>query len=230
MVARTASLAITVKEFSSARASVERIVAQLHGYLGELTTESPKDAAQILTATLRIPAPQLVAALTQLKSLGRVEQESQKGEEVSEQHADLVARLKNARATEQRLLDVLRKRTGKVSDVLEVEEQISSVRQDIERMEAEQKNLETRVAYGTVQLRVTEEYKATLNLAPPSTLTSLRNAATDGYQTLVGSLLGLVLWLMSSGPVLIFWGLLLFWPARIAWRRLRGAMQQPTSA
>jgi hypothetical protein len=230
MVARTASLTITVKDFAATRALLERIVAQFHGYIGELTTESPKDAAQTLTATLRIPAPQLDAALAELKALGRVEQEQQGGEEVSEQHADLVARLKNARATEQSLLDVLRQRTGKVSEVLEVEEQIANTRGEIERMEAEQKGLEKRISYGTVQLKLNEEYKAALNFAPPSTLTSLRNAAADGYHTLVESLLGLILWLESYAPVLVFWGFLLFWPARRLWRRIRAGAQPAAQA
>jgi hypothetical protein len=226
MVARTASLTIVVKDFAASRASVEQIVRQFGGYIGELTTESPKGSAQTLTATLRIPAPQLDVALMQLKALGRVEQETQGGEEVSEQHADLVARLKNARATEQRLLDVLRQRTGKVGDILQVEQEIANTRQQIEQMEAEQKGLEKRVEYGTVQLKATEDYKEELNLTPPSTLTSLHNAATNGYRTLIESLLGVVLWFASYAPVLAFWTLVLFWPARLLWRRIRASRQQ----
>jgi hypothetical protein len=226
MVARTASLTIVVKDFAGARASVEQIVRQFNGYIGELTTESPKGSAQSLTATLRIPAPQLDTALMQLKALGRVELETQGGEEVSEQHADLVARLKNARATEQRLLDVLRQRTGKVGDILQVEQEIANTRQQIERMEAEQKGLEKRVEYGTVQLRANEDYKEELNFTPPSTLASLHNAATNGYRTLVESLLGVVLWFASYAPVLAFWALLLFWPTRMIWRRLRAGRRQ----
>src|SRR5206468_4648923 len=53
------------------------------------------------------------------------EELTQNGEEVTQQHADLVARLKNSRETEMRLQDVLRTRTGKVKDVLEAEEEIA---------------------------------------------------------------------------------------------------------
>jgi hypothetical protein len=34
---------------------------------------------------------------------------------------------------------------------------------------------------------------------------------------------GLVLALISYGPAAIFWVALLFWPARLAWRKLRHA-------
>jgi hypothetical protein len=47
-----------------------------------------------------------------------------------------------------------------MSDVLEVEQQIARVREEIERMEAEQKSLEHRVDFAAVNLQLTEEYKA----------------------------------------------------------------------
>jgi uncharacterized protein DUF4349 len=47
---------------------------------------------------------------------------------------DIEARLANGRNTEKRLGEVLRNRTGKVSDVLEVEREIARVREEIERL------------------------------------------------------------------------------------------------
>jgi anti-sigma factor RsiW len=223
MIARTASLAIVAKDFAVARAAVERIVNQHHGYIGELSTTSPKEAARTLTATLRIPAPQLDATLAELKALGRAEQETQSGEEVTKQYTDLLARLKNSRATEQRLVDILRQRTGKVSEVLEVEEEIDRVRGEIEQMEAERKSLETRVQFASVQLRVSEEYKSQLQLAPPSTGTRLRNALVEGYSDAAESLLSFALFLFAAGPTLLLWAAVLFWPARYAWRRFRAS-------
>ena len=67
-----------------------------------------------------------------VEMLGRVERESQSGEEVTRQHEDLVARLKNCRDTEQRLRQILQQRTGNLSDVLEVEEEIGRVRGEID--------------------------------------------------------------------------------------------------
>ena len=88
--------------------------------------------------------------------------ETQAGEEVTQQHADLVARLTNARETEQRLRQLLTERTGKMEDVLDVEEKISETRGEIESMEAEQNLLEHRVAFATVDLQLVEEYKEQL--------------------------------------------------------------------
>ena len=89
------------------------------------------------------------------KKFGRVDTEAQTGEEVTAQYVDLQARLANSKNTEQRLTDVLRQRTGKLSDVLEVETEIARVRGEIESMEAERKTMATQVAFATLNLTLT---------------------------------------------------------------------------
>lgn len=221
MIARTVSLSIIVKDFDIGRASLEAILARHNGYAASLNVNTPQAAARRLQASLRIPAPQLMAALSELKALGRVENETQNGEEVTQQHADLFARLKNSRETEQRLQDVLRTRTGKVKDVLEVEEEIARVRGEIEHMEAEQKTLEHRVEFATIDLRLAEEYKAQLNTPAPSVLMQLRNAVVNGFRNAFESLLALILFLVESGPSLLLWLSLLGIPVWRLWKRYR---------
>lgn len=221
MIIRTAQLTLITKDFDSSRPAVERIVRQHQGYIAQLNVIGATGSARYLTATLRVPSKELGAALAELKQLGKVLQESQSGEEVTEQYVDLNARLSNARVTEQRLAEILRNRTGKVSDVLEVEREIERVRGEIERMDAERKNLEKRVSYATVEIQLREEYKAEMEMSPPSTGSQLWNAAVGGYLSLAESALGLVLTLLHYGPSLLFWAALLFWPARLVWKRLR---------
>jgi Domain of unknown function (DUF4349)/Putative zinc-finger len=219
MIARTVSLSIVARDFEAARASLDAVLARHNGYAAGLNVANPQGAPRTLQASLRIPAPQLAAAVAELKALGRVEAEAQNGEEVTQQHADLVARLKNSRETEQRLQDVLRTRTGKVKDVLEVEREIERVRGEIEQMEAEQQTLEHRVSFATIDLKLAEEYKAELNTPAPSIAVQLRNAIVDGFRTAFQSLLAFILFLAESGPTLLLWLLILSIPAWLLWRR-----------
>ena len=219
MIARTVSLSIVAKDFDMARASLDAILARRNGYAAGLNVATPQGATRTLQASLRIPAPHLAAAVAELKALGRVETETQNGEEVTQQHADLLARLKNSRETEQRLQDVLRTRTGKVKDVLEVEEEIARVRGEIEQMEAEQQTLEHRVNFATIDLNLAEEYKAQLTTPAPSVAIQLRNATVDGFRTALQSLLALVLFLAESGPTLLLWLMILSFPVWLLWRR-----------
>jgi hypothetical protein len=223
MIARTLSLAIIAKDFDSSRAALDAILVRHDGYAADLNVATPQGAARFLQASLRIPAPQLAAALAELKTLGRVELENQNGEEVTQQHADLVARLKNSRETEQRLQAILTQRTGKISDVLEVEQEIARVRGEIEQMEAEQKNLEHRVDFATIDLKLSEEYKAKLDSPAPAISTLIHNSAVNGYRNVADTLLSIVLFFAEYGPVLAFWLLLFSIPMWLVWRRWRYA-------
>lgn len=223
MIARTVSLALIARDFDSSRASLDAIVARHNGYSANLAVSTPQGAARTLQASLRIPAPQLPAVLVEIKALGRAEAENQNGEEVTQQHADLIARLKNSRKTEQRLQAILTQRTGKISDVLEVEQEIARVRGEIEQMEAEQKNLEHRVDFATVDLKLSEEYKAKLDSAAPAISTLIHNAAVSGYRNVADTLLSIVLFFAEYGPVLVFWLFAFSIPAWLVWRRWRHA-------
>jgi len=87
---------------------------------------------------------------------------------------------------------MLQQRTGNVVDILQVEEGIVRVRGDIERMEAEQKTLEHRVDFATIELQLTEEYKAQLNPPSASVSTRMNNAFVAGYHDASETVLGIV--------------------------------------
>jgi len=93
--------------------------------------------------------------------------------------------------------------------VLEVETELSQVREEIERMEGERRLMAKRVDYATLTATVTEEYKAPARALPDSTATRFRNAAVDGYRRVVNSILGLALFLISDEPMLVVWTLIL---------------------
>jgi uncharacterized protein DUF4349/putative zinc finger protein len=226
LIVRTADLSLTTQEFDKVRAGIEQILKRHHGYIGELNLGTPAGAARTLTGTLRVPTDQMDATIVELRTLGRVETESQGGEEVTQAYMDLEARLTNARNTEKRLTDVLRQRTGKLSDVLEAEEAIARVRGEIESMTADKGRLTKRVTFATINLSVKEDYKAQLQTMPASSLTQLHNAAVEGYQSMIGGVFGMILGLLSYGPSFLFWGGLLLIPGRMAWKRLRRTRAQ----
>jgi len=230
MIARTVELAITVQNFSSARSRLDAILIRHRGYAAQLTISGDPSSRGSLQASLRIPVSELNSALAELKALGHVERESQSGEEVTMQHADLAARISNARETELRLKDILRTRTGKVSDVLEVEQQISQTRGEVERMEAEIQALETRVDFATLSLNLTTENKANVSELSPAAATRIHNALVSGYTDVRESVIGLIVWVLSSGPQILLWLLILASPGFWIWRRWRNLRTRAQAA
>jgi hypothetical protein len=221
MIARTVKLQIMTSNFGAARPTVDRIVADMGGLIGQVDESHIGAESQSLRATLMIPAGRLDAALAALRALGKVVSESQRGDDVTEQVRDLDARLSNSRSTEKRLIDLLQKRTGDLADVLAAEREVARVREEIERLDAERKNIGRRVTYATVTLEVIEERKAALDLGPLPVSTRFRNALVDGFRSAFQSGLEAALLVIRIGPALLLWVLVLALPARafLRWRR-----------
>src|SRR5262252_5151942 len=110
LIAHSAELAVATKEFAKSRTSLEEILEHHRGYAAKLRMAGRRTGS-LLSATLRMPSSELGATVVDLKSLGDVEQEAQSADEVTQQHADLEARLANAQATLRRLKQLLEKQT-----------------------------------------------------------------------------------------------------------------------
>jgi predicted anti-sigma-YlaC factor YlaD len=219
LLVRTAQLALVVRDLDEGRAAMERIIRDVGGFTGNIRVSGTGDPRG-LTATLRIPTARLDETLAALKKLGQVTSESLNGEDVTQQSVDLDARLVNARASEARLKDILANRTGRLSDVLDVERELSRVRGEIEQMEAERKSLDRRITYAMLTLEMVQERKAAVDLGPLSVSTRLRNALVDGWTRAVTSALDAVVFMVSIAPVLLLWTIVLVPPAWLLKRRL----------
>jgi hypothetical protein len=221
MIAQTASLTIVASNYDEASASVDRLAASQGGYVQKLATEDQLAAAREFSATGRVPAAQLGGFLAELRKLGHVEQESRTNEEVTDQYVDLQARLKSARASEQRMLELLATRTGKLEDVLDAERELARIREEIESMEGQRVLLAHRVNYATVEIQLREEYRQKLDSRSTSTATKIWNAAVEGYGNLEDGAIGVLLFLLSYGPAILFWLAVLLVPGWFVWRRFR---------
>lgn len=221
MIVRTGSIFLIAKNFNAVPSRLNAVVTRQAGYFAELNQNSPAGSARSVTGIIRVPAGQLDSMLNDLKELGRMERETQSGAEVSAEYVDLQARLTNAYNTEQRLTQILRSRTGKLSDVLAVEQEIARVRGDIEEMEAQRKHLENQVNYASVNFSIQEDSRAQLNVLPFSTGMRFRYAFIAGYRLLIDSLIEVSVWLLAWAPTLLVWSALVFLAVRFAWKKVR---------
>src|SRR5262249_22497498 len=70
---------------------------------------------------------------------------------------DTEARLKNARVMEQRLIDMLKKKSEDINDLLQVEKELGRIREDIEKMQGELKFWDSQVQFATVTISLAEK-------------------------------------------------------------------------
>jgi uncharacterized protein DUF4349/putative zinc finger protein len=218
-IMRTASLRFVAADFDAARAAVDRIAAEAGGYVGTLNVSGARPSPRTLRAIVHVPADRVTAAVAAFRALGEIVEESQASQDMSEQLVDLEARLANGRNTEQRLQALLRTRTGRLSDVLEAEREVTRVRQEIEILDAQRKNIETRVSYGAITLQIDEEHKSSMSLGPLPLTVRLRNALVDGVRIAFEAAVATLLLVLQFAPIVLFWLLVVGVPVRFFLRR-----------
>jgi hypothetical protein len=212
----TVETSLLVQHRDPAVSALRELVQSYGGYVGEGTV-SGADVGGSAQFTAKVPATRVADFRAKLAALGEVTSDSEKAEDVTEARADTKARLRNARAEDQRLLDLLANRTGTLADVVLVEKELASVRETIERVEAEERTLEGQIAFATVKVRLDTIYVATSEGAAHR----LAEAATEGLTTAKSFVLGTLALALSAGPTLLIMGAMgyaLFLGVR-AWRR-----------
>ena len=157
MVITTASLSVRVKDVDAAFARAVQLAEGGGGYV-QSSTQSVEggDRADL---TLRVPPEGFLPLITALAALGTLESKSIGGEDVTQEYYDLDAELQNKMEVRARLFQLL-DRAAKVSDAIQVEEQLERVGADVNRIKGRMKYLKTMVGLSTVTLSLYSEARA----------------------------------------------------------------------
>jgi hypothetical protein len=149
LIVKTGTLALQVKAIDAGLADANARIAAFGGYVSG-SQRSGDGASAVANVTYRIPAARWDDALVALRGLAvKVLGEETRTDEVTGQVRDLGARISNLQATE-RALQAIMDKAVKISDVLEVQSQLTTVRGQIEQLVAEKQHLQDQSAYGTL--------------------------------------------------------------------------------
>jgi len=155
---RTAVLNVLVKDSPSAMTEAMAIAKRMGGYHQNSRSVKAQDQTSISEVTLRVPVDRFDMSLDALRKLGEVTEDSSDSQDVTAEIADVGARLKVLRAEEESYVTMLRA-GKKVGEILEIKDRLSSVRQQIESLTAQQKALKDQSAYSTISCTFTERPK-----------------------------------------------------------------------
>lgn len=156
MLIRTAQASVEVSALDTGVAGVRALARRVGGYVADVSVQDGHDQPHSATLEVRMPAARFDDALAALRPLGNVESVTVSTADVGEEYVDVNARMDNARKLEGRLIGLLATRTGKLRDVLDVERELSRVREEIERYEGRLRYLRTRAAVSTISVTVHE--------------------------------------------------------------------------
>jgi hypothetical protein len=157
-VIRTGHVDVRVEEFDAARRNITRTVRGYGGFVSDSRVEVNSvgnESYETGLVVLRVPRENFSAMMADATALGAVRSSSTESEDVTDKLVDIEARLENLRAERDRLRQ-LYQNANDTEDVLAVEERLSEVQGEIERLEARQQELERKVAFSTIRVELRE--------------------------------------------------------------------------
>jgi uncharacterized protein DUF4349/putative zinc finger protein len=154
---RNATVELEIASFEDAVQKIKAFANEERGYVA--TTNSQKQANGKLRGqvVVKVLPENLDRLLQKLRGLGELKNQTLGTEDVTKAYFDADARLKNAHVMEQRLIDMLNTKTGKVSDLLQVEKELGRVREGIEKMQGDLKYWDSQVQFATVTISLKEK-------------------------------------------------------------------------
>jgi hypothetical protein len=118
------------------------------------------------TMTVKVPPTKFESINEMLKSIGEVKDISVQLEDVTQQYTDLDTRIRNKEIELERLYNLYNK-SDNVSDLLDVEREVTRVETDLELLKGQKQYLVSRIERSTIAITIFEEKPASTQLTLP---------------------------------------------------------------
>ena len=154
---RNATVELEVVSFDQAVQKITAFANEDRGYVATTSSEKQENGKLKGEIVVKVLPENLDRFLQKIRGLGELKNQTLGTEDVTKAYFDTDARMKNARVMEQRLIDMLKTKTGKVSDLLQVEKELGRVREEIEKMQGDLKYWDSQVQFATVTISLAEK-------------------------------------------------------------------------
>ncbi len=215
LIINNGDVGVYVKDVKSAKTRAERYAQAAGGYIETSELQGDKPSLQTANMTLRVPVASYSNVLEQIKALGQVNHDSNTGADVTSQVIDTESRVKTMRSEEVQYRDIMKK-AKRISEVLEVKDKLSDVRQEIESLDAQSKGLRNQATLSTISVNLSVKPKEVApvlaEVKPDNWLGGTIGTAIDCFKEIAKALATVLIFLLVFlplwGPVmaLSFWG------------------------
>jgi hypothetical protein len=204
-ITRSATMTVVVPDEAVAATRL-RAIATSHG--GVVTTENVVSGGEkalyaVSTVVLSVPADQLDTTLNDIRALGEVTLRTIESSDVSAKVADVDSRIQTMRTSIARIQDLLT-RAGSITEIAQVESELTRRQSDLESLLAQQKVLAQRVAQSPVTVTLT---RVAVVETPPVPATGFLAGLRAGWHALVVFGTGLLTVIGAMLPFLAVLGL-----------------------
>lgn len=202
MIIKTGSLSLDIEKYDDTETRILEIVKTHGGFVSKSNNTINASGSKSGTITVKVPADKFDLLVAEISRIGKVVNQNIQASDVTEEYVDLESRLKTQKELEHRLLKLLDEKAVKLSDIIEVEDKLASVRQKIEGIEGKMKLIRSQSDLSTL----------TINVYEPSMLSTssgggffyeLKQAIKKGLSGFTKVLAVLIVFVISVIPVLL---------------------------
>lgn len=228
MIIRSGSMSVEVDKYDETEARIKEIAKKYSGYVTNSNSTLNANGKKQGTITLRVPADKFDGVLTEIRGTGKVMNENISGKDVTEEYMDSEARLITQRQLEERLLKLLSEKTAKLTDIVDVEQKLSGVRENIERTEGRMKYLRDQASYSTLAVSVYEP--SLLNTSTGGGFFyEIEQSFKRGLNGFTAVLTGIITVVIALLPIIIIALVIIYFVVRY-FKRVKRTATQPISS
>lgn len=189
-IIKNANIRFETDDLSATAENINKAAGKYHAQT-QSDAEGKTDYELTRNMVVRIPSQYFEAFVADIsKGVKYFDTKEISSEDVTEQYVDTEARIKAKKVLEQRYLKLIGK-AKKVSEVLEIEKELSAIREEIEAKEGQLRYMKSRIALSTISI---EFYKTTAG-QPDATVSygsKMWNAVKSGFNGLSSFFIGLL--------------------------------------
>lgn len=188
-IIKTGTLRFESLDLAQTHAQILSIINQANGYVQN--DNSGKNYNQLYhNLTVRVPAENFQSTIDAIsQGVAHFDEKTISRKDVTEEFIDLNARLKAKRALEDRYLALLAKAKN-VKEMLDIERELSQIRENIERAEGRLKYLNNKVSLSTLNIQF---YKTEIATRTNTSFgAKMGNALKSGWNGIASFFLGLL--------------------------------------
>jgi hypothetical protein len=154
---RNATVVLEIISFDQAVQKITAFASEEKGYVATTSSEKQENGKLKGEIVVKVLPENLDRFLQKIRGLGELKNQTLGTEDITKNYFDTESRLKNARVMEQRLIDMLKKKSEDINDLLQVEKELGRVREEIEKMQGDLKFWDSQVQFATVTISLAEK-------------------------------------------------------------------------
>lgn len=196
-IIKTGNLRFETNDLQATYSQIQEAVKN-HNAIIQNDSEEKNNESISRQLSIRIPCKKFDSFLKEIsKGVTYFDIKEISSQDVTEEYIDIDARLKAKKVLENRYLELLKK-ANKVTEMLEIEKQLSAIREEIEAKEGQLRYMQSQVSMSTITI---EFYKtvANENGATISYGSKIWNAISSGFNGISSFFIGI----LSIWPFLI---------------------------